>query len=206
MGELGLHRMKYASVWRATRGVCPSHARACVALERATEARSQPRNHADINGIGLADLGQRLARRAPFDGFVALVFRELGPAAELDACLHGALAAVTGALPDEVALELGNCGQQRREKTSLRAGSIPERVAEAPEGCAGLADALDQVEQLAGAAAEPVELGDQDDVAGLEAGHQLGQLRPICPGAADLLAIDCLGASGLERLKLAGQM
>ena len=36
--------------------------------------------------------------------------------------------------------------------------------------------------------------------------HQLAQLRAICPSVADLLAIDALGASGLQCLKLAGEV
>ena len=53
-----------------------------------------------------------------------------------------------------------------------------------------LADAVDQVEQLAGRAAELVELGHHNDVAGLQLGHELGELRPVGPDAADLLAVD----------------
>ena len=41
---------------------------------------------------------------------------------------------------------------------------------------------------------------------GLELCHQLGELRSIGPGPADLFAVDRLRASGLEGLKLAGEV
>src|ERR1700751_4120535 len=90
--------------------------RACVDRERAMESRSQPRDHADVDGVGLGDLGQGLTGRTALQCFLALIVRELGLAAELHALGHGALAAVTGAFADEVALEFGDRCQQRTPK------------------------------------------------------------------------------------------
>ena len=67
-----------------------------VALERGAETRSQPRDHRDIHRIGLGDLGQRLARSAALDGFLALEVRKLRLAAELDA--SGLCALATSAI------------------------------------------------------------------------------------------------------------
>src|SRR6516162_6630 len=95
--------------------------RACVvALERRAKTRSQARDHRDVDGIRLGDLGQRLAGGAALDGFLALIVRQFGLAAELDPLRLGSLAARAGAFPDEVALELGDRGQQRRQKPALR--------------------------------------------------------------------------------------
>jgi len=111
-----------------------------------------------------------LSRRSTLDGFVSLVFGQLWLAPELDAFGHGALAAVASALADQIPLELSDPGQQRRQKAALRAGSVPQRVSERPERRAGLADALDQIEQLARGTAKPIELRDQHDIAGLQQG------------------------------------
>jgi hypothetical protein len=62
----------------------------------------------------------------------------------------------------------GDRGKQRRQKPALRAGSVPQRVAERPERSTGLADALDQVKQLAGGTAKPVKLREQHNVAGFQ--------------------------------------
>jgi hypothetical protein len=125
---------------------------------------------------------------------------------KLDSLGPGTFPALSSALADQVALKLGNRGQQRREKPPLRRRRIPDRVAEAPEGRASLADTLDQVEQLAGRAAESVELRHHHHVAGLQGGHKLCQLRPIGPGPADLLLEDRGGAGRLQLLQLACQM
>jgi hypothetical protein len=55
---------------------------------------------------------------------------------------------------------------------------------------AGVAYAVDQVKKLPGRAAKPVELGDGDDIAGLERSHKLRELRAISTSAADFLAED----------------
>ena len=62
---------------------------------------------------------------------------------------------------------------------------------------------LDQVEQFARRAAKPVEFCDQHHVTGLQGRHQLRQLRPIGPGAADFLPEYRVGAGRLQRLQLA---
>jgi len=49
---------------------------------------SQPRNHADVDGVGLGDLGQRLAGSAALKRFLALEVRELWLAANLMPLAH----------------------------------------------------------------------------------------------------------------------
>jgi hypothetical protein len=77
---------------------CGASRDAC--LERATEARSQARDHRDIDGVALGDLGQRLARGAALDGLLPLVVRQLRLATELDTLGHSALAAIASAFAD----------------------------------------------------------------------------------------------------------
>ena len=55
---------------------------------------------------------------------------------------------------------------------------------------------LREVKQLTGRAAEAVELGHHDDVAGLEPRHQLGQLRPVGANAAYLFTFGRRGGAG----------
>ena len=61
-------------------------------------------------------------------------------------------------------------------------------------------------EQFPRRAAEPVKLGDQHDVTRVQRSHKLRQLRPIGPGAADLLPEDRGSAGRRQRFELAGEM
>src|SRR6266487_3793088 len=81
---------------------------------------------------------------------------ELGFATEFHAVRHGALAALPRALADQLALEFGNGGQQRREQPTLWARRVPQRIAKRPECGARLADAVNDIKQLAGRPAESV--------------------------------------------------
>jgi hypothetical protein len=65
----------------------------------------------DVDAIALG------AGCTALDGLGPMVIGLLAPATELDAFRHRAF---TGALPDQLTLELGNAGQQRREKSALR--------------------------------------------------------------------------------------
>jgi hypothetical protein len=74
-------------------------------------ALSEPRNHADVHGVVFGDRGQGFTGRTALDGFVALIGRELGLAAKLDAVRHGAPATLAGALAYQVAVKVGDCGE-----------------------------------------------------------------------------------------------
>ena len=80
--------------------------------------------------------------------------------------------------------------------------TYPTTIAQRAERRAGLAHVLDQLEQLTGAVAKPIQLGHHDHVAGLERGHELGQLRSVSPDAAHLLRIDRGRAGLLKRFDL----
>src|ERR1700737_189570 len=93
---------------------------------------AQPRDHADVDRVAFGDLAQSLASGAALDRLLALEVRQLWLAPKLDAVRHSALAAVAGALLDQIALKLGNSREQRREQPALRAGRIPQGIAERP--------------------------------------------------------------------------
>jgi len=69
-----------------------------------------------------------------------------------------------------------------------------------------IVDPVEEGEEFGGRAAKPVQLADRHHVAGLERGHELGELWAISPGAADLLAVDALSAGGLQLLDLTGEV
>jgi hypothetical protein len=90
---------------------------------------------------------------------ICRVVRQLAFAAKLDAGGHGTLAPFAGALADQIALEVRDRGQECRERPSLRARRIPQRIAERLKRRASLADPFDQVEQFTRRAAQAVKLG-----------------------------------------------
>jgi len=84
----------------------------------------QARDHADVDGVALRDLGQRLTGGPAPDRLGALVVRQLPLASELHAFGHGPLAAIPGALADQIALELGDGSQQGRHQLALRRSGV----------------------------------------------------------------------------------
>jgi hypothetical protein len=65
---------------------------------------------------------------------------------------------------------------------------------------------VDQVEQFACRPPEPVQLGDEHNVALAERRHDFCELRPVGADAADLLAEDCRGTGVLEGFELEAQV
>src|SRR4029077_14281470 len=94
----------------------------------------------------------------------------------------------------------------RRQQATLRAPGVPQRIAQAAKARPSLADAVNQVEQLAGRPAEPIKLGDDHNVTSAQASHELGKLRAIGPDARDLFPIDRGRSGGLEGRKLAAEI
>jgi hypothetical protein len=72
-----------------------------------------------------------------------------------------------GAFADQVALELGQGGEDVEDKLAARRGGV-DRLLQAPEPDAALSQAGDGVDQLPKGAAEPVELPDDQGVAGAQ--------------------------------------
>ena len=69
----------------------------------------------------------------------------------------GAAPTVTGAGEDQGPLELGNAAQHRDEKLAMRRGRVGPRIGQRLEGGAGLADGVEDVEQITRAARQAIE-------------------------------------------------
>src|SRR5262249_43785697 len=83
---------------------------------------------------------------------------------------------------------------------------IGPSVGETFEGCAGLGDGIQHIEQVAGAAGEPVESGDDQDIARRERSDELGEFGPVGLGPRDFLSPDPFGAGSFEGFELCTQI
>ena len=107
----------------------------------------------------------------------------------------GGFQALPHALADDVSLHLGEGGLDLEEGAARGRGGVHRRVQRA-EGDAALSELVDQGDELAGQAAEPIEVENDEDVAAaqvIEAGLEPG---PIGLGARGAVLEDAL-ASGL---------
>ena len=102
-----------------------------------------------------------------------------------------------GALRDEPGFQLGNSGHLRQQELAHRTRRHAGQVA---EHHAGLAGALDDVQQEARVPGQPVELGDHQRRPARPAGGEgCGELRPVVALAAlHLLELGCHDATSLS--------
>src|SRR5260370_8796451 len=110
-------------------------------------ASAQPRDHADVDRVRLGDLAQSFAGGTALKRLLALIVRQLALAPELDACGLGALAALAGALLDQLALKLGNSRKQRRNQPALRGACILHGIADRSQCRTALAATFPQFHQ-----------------------------------------------------------
>jgi hypothetical protein len=80
---------------------------------------AQVRDLADVDSVGLGDRGQCLAGRPALQGLLALKVGEFGFSAEPLSLRRRELAALGGALGNQVALETDDCGQDGQEQPAL---------------------------------------------------------------------------------------
>ena len=106
------------------------------------------------------------------------------------------------ALADDVALHLGEGGLDLQEGAARRRGGVHGRVQRA-ESDPALAERVDEGDELAGEAAEPVEVEDDEDVAGAQVVEAGGEVRAIGGGAGGVILEHALAAGGVERVELA---
>jgi hypothetical protein len=123
-----------------------------------------------------------------------------GPAA-LPAPGAGGGQAGGGALPDEIALELGQRAEEVEHQPAALRGGV-DALAEALEAHAPALEVADDVQQVAQGAAQPVELPDQERVAGAELVEHLRQLRSGRQGAAGGIHEDAVAAGGAQGVEL----
>src|SRR5262249_43628291 len=85
-------------------------------------------------------------------------------------------------------------------------GGIRPEVMKRTEAGTGLADRIDDVEQVPRRAREAVEAGDNQDIAGFQPADHLRQLGPVSLRARGLLFENVAAAGGLQLGDLAGKV
>jgi hypothetical protein len=88
-----------------------------------------------------------------------------------------------GAFADEVALELGQGGEDVEDELAAGGGGV-DRLLQAAEPDATLSQVGDGVDQVPERSAEAVELPDDQGVAGAQLVQDLGEDRSVAAGAA----------------------
>jgi hypothetical protein len=106
-----------------------------------------------------------------------------------------------GAFADQVAFELGQGGKDVEHELAAGGGGI-DRLLETAEPDPTLGELGDGVDQVAQGAAEPVELPDDEGVAGAQLVQELGEDGPVGAGAAGRLDKDAVAAGGLQGVDL----
>src|SRR5262249_20115800 len=112
---------------------------------------SQPANGGLRNAIGAGQLCLRGALREALHGLTALMGCERRRATEAHALRLRAVAAGAGSGEDKLALELGQPAEHGWHETTVRRGRIGPGITQRLEGGTGLADRVQDVEQVAGA-------------------------------------------------------
>ena len=88
-----------------------------------------------------------------------------------------------GAFADEVAFELGQGGEDVEDELAAGGGGV-DRLLEATEPDPAVGEAGDGVDQVAQRPAQPVQLPDDQGVAGAQLVQELLEDRPVGAGAA----------------------
>src|SRR5205814_3380983 len=95
--------------------------------------------------------------------------------------------------------ELSQATQDCQDEPAVRCGRVGPGISQRLEACAFLRDGIERVQQIAGAASQPVEPRDGQDVTLLEPRQRLAQPGPISPCAARCLAEHLHAASSMQR-------
>src|SRR5262249_25347217 len=152
-----------------------------------------------VDGIGASDFSHRLASVQASQCFLALMRRHLARTTEAHAARLGALAALSGASADQLALELGKPSEDSEHQPAVRGRRVGPSIAQALEARAALADLGEHVEQLARGSRQPIEPRDDQHVAVLELPDRLRQLGPVGLGTRNLF-LEYLGAASGHEL------
>src|SRR5262245_16266026 len=121
-------------------------------LERAR--RSQPADRRLAHAIAARQIGLYRALGEALDRFLALMGSERLWTSKTHAASFGALPAVICTRSDQFTLELGQAAEHRDHQLAVRRGGIRPGVMKRTEASTGLADRIDDVEQVAGRARE----------------------------------------------------
>jgi hypothetical protein len=117
----------------------------------------------------------------------------------------GAAPTLGGAGTDKVALDIGQPAQHREHQAPGAGAGVSPRLRQGSELRLRVHDALDDAEQIEGAARQPVNPRYRHDVAGGQLAKHPVQLAPVGTRAGRLLAADVAAAAsgGAKLLKLA---
>ena len=119
--------------------------------------------------VGAGDINQRFACIPALPCLLALKGIQLDRAAHMHTACPGTGAPFTGAGADQFTLELGQAAEDGQDQAAMRGRGIGPGIGERLEGGTCLTDAIEDVEQIAGAPGEPVEPRHHQHVAGFEA-------------------------------------
>ena len=125
---------------------------------------------------------------------------QAGIAADAAAAARG-LQAGLGALGDQRPLELGDGAQHLQGEHALRRGGV-DRIAQAAEMRAAGLELLDDGEQMADRAGQPIEPDHDQGFAGADLAQQAGQHGPAAVGAGGVLLEHGGAAGGAQFVEL----
>jgi len=123
-------------------------------------ARSEPADGRLRYAIGAREIGPRSAVAKALDGLTPLVRCQDSGAPEFHAVGLRSLAAIAGASTDQVALELGEPAEHGEHEAAVRCRGVGPSISQGFEPGASLGDPINDVEQIAGQARQPIELRD----------------------------------------------
>ena len=109
--------------------------------------------------------------------------------------------ALAHTLADDVAFHLGEGGLDLQEGPARRRGGVHGRV-QCAESDAAPAEHVNEGDELAGEAAEPVEVEDDEDVASAQVVEAGGEIRAIGRGAGSVIFKHPFAAGGVECVEL----
>jgi hypothetical protein len=176
----------------------PSNAKT-VGLFSLSRRRAGNRRAADVVAAG--EFVERSALRAPPDGLLLLGRCQGRGAAHVLSLGLGAAPAFGGAGADQIALDVGEASEYREHQAPGAGAGISPRLGQGSELRLGVRDALDDGEQVEGAAGEAVNPRHRHHVAGGELAEHPVKLAPVGPRARYRLAVDVpAGTSGLAKL------
>jgi hypothetical protein len=114
----------------------------------------------------------------------------------------GRLQARLSALADEGGLVLRHKGKHPEHQLALRGGGVDDPVGQRLDPDPARVQSSDDVDQVAQVAAEPVDLPDDQGVAGAQVGQACVPLRPVGPGAGRGVGVDLQAALSVQSVEL----
>jgi hypothetical protein len=144
--------------------------------------------------VAARDIGQGLlATIAPGQRLSALMQRELKFPAQLHPSRLCPFSSFTGARPDQLALELRKPSQNAQHEATVRGGCVGPSITKRAEPRLLFRNEGKRIQQVASAAGQTIELGDQEDIILLKCIENPLQLCPVRLSAAGHLPEDLVG-------------